>query len=229
MSITFEGRSFCFTGALIDLKRSAAQREVRARGGLTLDRVNERLDYLVVGAKASPGWKHGAYGRKIEAAREMTGRCGRPLLLGEPTFMDALAETPPTNSGAIDSKVVVVTYKFLTPDPPSFDQDVLEHVLTDLQRTSAHVCVRGFPIIAYRELFGMAEPVSGDHLAVEIRIVRQTPLGFDAADWSQTVERLMEAVPEIDGTARWFERAEGSADYIRLLGEVPQSIRLVQA
>jgi hypothetical protein len=143
--------------------------------------------------------------------------------------MDALAETPPTNSGAIDAKVVVVNYKFLTPDPPNFDQDALEQVLSDLQMNSAHVRLSAFPLIAYRELFGAAEHLTGDYLAIEIRIVRQTPLEFNSGDWVGTIERLMEAVPEVDGAAKWFERVEGSADYLRLLGEVPQSIRLVES
>jgi NAD-dependent DNA ligase len=52
--ITFPDRTFCFTGKLSDLKRTAAEREVRASGGLTIDRINDRLDDLVVGEEASP-------------------------------------------------------------------------------------------------------------------------------------------------------------------------------
>jgi hypothetical protein len=42
--VEFSNRSFCFTEKLRDLKRTAAEREVRARGGFTLDSINERLD-----------------------------------------------------------------------------------------------------------------------------------------------------------------------------------------
>ena len=224
MQLSFQGRSFCFTGALADLKRTAAQREVRARGGLTVDRVNERLDYLVIGSKGSPGWKHGSYGRKIEEARDIARKDGRPRLIAEPDFMDALAQAPPTNSGAIDTKVVVVTYKFLTPDPPTFDQDALEKALRPLQQDGAHIRLSAFPLIAYQELFGASATGSG--LAVEVRVVRQTALEFGTGPWLDRIERLFEAVSGLDGKTTWFERSEGSTDYVRLLAEVPQSLRV---
>jgi len=71
VSVCFENQSFCFTGALVDLKRSAAQREVRARGGLTVDRVNEHLDYLVV---AHSGQVEGPVRAKWQGR---FGACGR--------------------------------------------------------------------------------------------------------------------------------------------------------
>ena len=229
MELSFQAKSFCFTGALADLKRSAAQREVRARGGLTQDRVNERLDYLVIGSKGSHGWKHGSFGRKIEGARELNRSHGFPALVSEPQFMEALAAVPPSNSGAIDAKVIVVTYKFTTPDPPSFDQDGLERSLTSLQQNNAHITVKSFPILAYRELFDHATLGDGAYLVIEIRLVRQSQLSFDSGAWLSEIERSFEQVAGVDGTARWFERSEGSADYVRLLGEVPQVLRIAES
>lgn len=226
MDVSFENHSFCFTGALVDLKRSAAQREVRARGGFTLDRVNEQLDYLVVGAKGSPAWKHGSYGRKIEEALALRAKSGRPAIVGEPGFMDALAAAAPTNAGAIDAKVVVVTVKFSTPDPPTFDQDALEQTLASFQQTGAHVRLKAFPVRAYRELFGSSESTGADCFVIEVRLVRQVPLGFDSGTWLESVERSFELIAGVDGAATWFERVEGSADYVRLLGEVPQALRI---
>lgn len=86
MSITFHGKSFCFTGKLADLKRSAAERETRARGGLTTEIVNAHLDFLVIGSIPSVGWKHGSYGTKIEKARAIARNSGR--LLASPSEFD---------------------------------------------------------------------------------------------------------------------------------------------
>lgn len=76
-ALDFQGRSFCFTGKLAELKRTRAEREARARGGLTGKVVNGELDYLVVGSIPATGWKHGSYGNKIEKARRLrTDGCG---------------------------------------------------------------------------------------------------------------------------------------------------------
>lgn len=69
--LIFADKSYCFTGKLAELKRTQAEREVRARGGLTTETVNERLDYLVIGSIPAIGWKHGSYGNKIEKARKI--------------------------------------------------------------------------------------------------------------------------------------------------------------
>ena len=71
VTLEFDGKVFCFTGTLLQLKRTQAERETRARGGVAVSDVNDRLDYLVVGSKASLGWKFGNYGTKIAAAREL--------------------------------------------------------------------------------------------------------------------------------------------------------------
>ena len=57
--IALDGRCFSFTGGMASLKRAAAEREVRARGGQTADRVSQQLDYLVFGDAPATGWKHG--------------------------------------------------------------------------------------------------------------------------------------------------------------------------
>jgi hypothetical protein len=118
--------SYCFTGKLTDLKRSHTEREVRARGGMTTEIVNSHLDYLVVGNIPSIGWKFGSYGRKIALARILSPKNGgRPRLISEGDFTDALAMHSPTNSGAIDAKVFVGKYKFIVEKEDAFDADGL--------------------------------------------------------------------------------------------------------
>jgi hypothetical protein len=126
-AIKFKDKSFCFTGKMAELKRTQAEREARARGAQTCKIVNERLDYLVIGSIPSTGWKFGDYGTKIANARALApANRGRPRLVSEGAFMDTLALTAPENSGNIDSKVVVVKYKFVAEAEDSYDADALE-------------------------------------------------------------------------------------------------------
>jgi hypothetical protein len=230
-NLIFLGNSFCFTGTMSGLKRTQAEREVRARGGLTCDVVNERLTYLVVGDIPSPGWKHGDYGRKIEKARNLASQTsGLPKLVPEGAFMEALGAQPPTNSGVIDAKVFVCNYKFLTPSIEHIDVVAVEELLTDLQQNeSCHVALRSHYATAYSQLFeGGDANLSKTALVVECRIVKQMLLTDDPAAFVERIERGFEAIRGVDGRLHWFERAEGSADYIRLLQSVPQSLRLVE-
>ncbi len=228
--LEFAGRSFCFTGKLADLKRSAAERETRARGGLTSKVVNGQLDYLVVGSIPATGWKHGSYGTKIEKARRMAPKNDdRPLLVPESAFVEALALVSPTNSGAIDAKVLVVTYKFVAADEHAFDRESVEDALASLRRDlGCHVSVRANLAATCRDLYGddTLGTVPGTYLVIETRFVRQMALDDDCDDTVDAIERTLETVDGVDGSARWFERTEGSTDYVRLLREIPESLRV---
>jgi len=225
----FSNRSFCFTGKLRDLKRSAAQREVRARGGFTLDRINERLDFLVVGDEPSAAWKFGNYGRKIEEARKCrSAGSKKPLLLSEAMFTEGLVCCPTTNSGAVDEKVVVCNYKFLVSKGASVDEDSLSRAVEEVEaRFQCHVSASASWASVRRDLFGDdADAISGtDILVVEYRFIRHQSLDDPVTSFLEAVNRAFEGVPGVDGTLRWFERAEGSADFVRLLKEVPSCLR----
>lgn len=230
-ALLFSGYSFCFTGAMSELKRTQAEREVRARGGLTCNVINERLTYLVIGDTPSPGWKHGNYGRKIEKAREIAPvNGGHPRLISESIFMQALAAHPPTNSGAIDTKVVVCNYKFLAPTINDVDVPGLERWLEIVHVEDAcHISLRSHYAIAYGDLYGGENAGGGPAaLVVECRIVKQMSLSESAENFLETIERGFEAIRGVDGRLGWFERSEGSADYIRLLKEIPSNLQLVE-
>jgi len=230
--VEFEGKVFCFTGTLLQLKRTQAERETRERGGLTVNDVNDRLDFLVVGSKASPAWKYGNYGTKIADAREIARRNnGRPRLTSESTFMDALAAVPPTGAGTLDAKVLVCNYTFIAAEKTAYDAEGLETFLDRLQaECSCHVHVAGYAWRTYRDLFetgfdGSRERPAGAIL-VHCRIVRQLPLDETASRLLDRITRGFEAIAGIDGKLRWFERTEGTAGYARLLTEIPQSLRV---
>ena len=230
--VTFPTRAFCFTGKLIDLKRSAAEREVRSRGGLILDRINERLDYLVIGDEASPAWKHGGHGRKIEQA-QVFHRSGHslPILVSESMFLEALANCPCSQSGDIDEKIVVCSYKFVIDRPDKgFDQDEIAESLAALaSRFQCHVSARSSWATVHQALFAKnsSEVHSQDALVIEYRFVRHQSIDSPATEFINSVSRVFEEIDGIDGTLRWFERTEGSAGFVRILREIPQTLRFV--
>lgn len=74
------GKSFLFTGALVAMERSEAQRIVESRGGVAAQSVTKDLDYLVVG-------DGGGAGSKLEKARRLSSSGGRVKIIGEKEFL----------------------------------------------------------------------------------------------------------------------------------------------
>jgi hypothetical protein len=230
MEVEFRDRAFCFTGGLSELKRTQAERETRARGGVTMDVVNDRLDYLVIGSVPSAGWKHGSYGNKIQKGRDLktvNKRC-QLVLLPEVDFMDALANTTPTVSGDVDEKMCVCNYKFVAP-PDGFDADALEIWLAELSGMGCHVSVTSEDAFLYQDLYTTDEedtqPAEDNAIVVRCRIIKQLALNFPSADFVDTVARGFERIRGVDGSLRSFERTEGTAAYMRLLKEANPKAR----
>jgi hypothetical protein len=194
-----------------------------------MDHVNERLNYLVVGDVPSPGWKHGSYGRKILAARALSAHNG-PQIVSEGSFMEALAAFPPHDSGSIDSKVLVCNYKFLTESRSRVDVTAFEHLLEQLQHDGWHVVVKTHWAAAYAELFGtLYESPAPGALVIECRMVMPISLNANPAPIVEAIERRFESIDGVDGRLSWFERVEGSADYVRLIRELPNSLTMSPA
>ena len=228
--VVFAGQCFCFTGTMASLKRSAAEREVRARGGQAVDTVNAQLDYLVVGHTPSRGWAHGNFGRKIESARTLRdGGAARPRILSEGTFLDALAAAPATNDGALDAQVVVVNVKLFLESRTAADISGVEAWLATVAREhTAHVTVAAHTIATYDALFAEASdgPRGRPSEVVTCRIARQLPLTENPGAFADMVSRGFERLQGMDTRVRWFTRTEGSADYVRLLREIPLSLQV---
>ncbi len=83
--IMFESRVFLFTGEFEFGTRARCEQAVRARGGVIPKNkeVSHVIDYLVVGAKGSPRWKHETYGAKIESAVVERHIHGKPAIITE--------------------------------------------------------------------------------------------------------------------------------------------------
>lgn len=225
--IVFENKSFCFTGKMVDMQRSFAEREVRARHGLSQSTINAKLDYLVIGSKPSAGWKFGKYGNKINDARKHIAAGAKTKLIAEGDFIEALANTAPTDSGDIDEKIVLIRYKDLVSNG-EFDIHALEDYLKDLQEVqNCHVVGKLEEPYIYANLFEEYSEAEIENLIrFECRIVKHLPLEANSQDFVDAVCMGFEGIKGLDGSVTHSERTEGTAMFSNLMKEIKQNTKL---
>lgn len=90
--ISFEGRTFCFTGASNRLSRKQFGEVVQRLGGQPSEGVTQKTNYLVIGAEGNPAWAYACYGRKVEKAVTLRKEGIRIVLVHENDFHDAVAD-----------------------------------------------------------------------------------------------------------------------------------------
>lgn len=93
--ISFDGRSFCFTGQSIKCPRKELWDHVENRGGQPTNSIVHSLDFLVICHQGSVCWTYCTFGRKIELVlneRKSSGR--KTLIVCEADFWDAIADNP---------------------------------------------------------------------------------------------------------------------------------------
>ncbi len=78
--ITFEGKSFLFTGTCAYGTRKQCQEAINSLRGINVKGVTKTLNYLVLGTYVSDSWAHETFGRKIEMAVEYREN-GIPLVI----------------------------------------------------------------------------------------------------------------------------------------------------
>jgi NAD-dependent DNA ligase len=76
-TLSFTGRTYCFTGTFIYGQRKACERAVVERGGVS-GGLSRKTEVLVIGAYATDSWKHSTFGNKILQASEWRDE-GRPI------------------------------------------------------------------------------------------------------------------------------------------------------
>lgn len=69
-SVTFEDKSFLFTGTCVFGTRKECHEVTEALGGICTKGVTQSLNYLVLGTYVTDSWAHENFGRKIEKAVE---------------------------------------------------------------------------------------------------------------------------------------------------------------
>ena len=90
--IEFENKSFCFTGPAATARRKDLLDVIKRLGGIPKNTIITTLDYLVIGAQASPAWIYSTYGRKIETVmqRKQTDRNSRTQIISEYDFISTI-------------------------------------------------------------------------------------------------------------------------------------------
>ena len=83
--VSFNGKTFVFTGKFDFGTRKECQEAVICRGGEApkMKFVSQNVDYLVIGEQGSPAWKRGSYGNKIESAILARREHGTPAIISE--------------------------------------------------------------------------------------------------------------------------------------------------
>ncbi|MFH1829802.1 MAG: NAD-dependent DNA ligase LigA [Pseudomonadota bacterium] len=79
-----EGKSYLFTGKLLTMERSQAQKLVEENGGVAAESVTKDLDFLVVG-------DGGGAGSKLDKAKKLVASGGKVKVIGEKKFVKMIA------------------------------------------------------------------------------------------------------------------------------------------
>lgn len=225
--IQFENNSFCFTGKLAELKRTQAEREVRARNGFSQKVINHELTYLVLGSIPSTGWKHGNYGNKIVKAKQLIENGADLKIISEKDFMIGLENITPVDSGDIDEKLLICRYKALFQNG-EIDISTLEDYLELLtETTNSHVSATIEEPFIYKDLYDEFSQEDIDNLLFfQCRIVKHLDLNANSQEFVDTIAKGFESIKGLDGDLTWNEKKEGSASFAKLLQEIPLKTKL---
>ncbi|WP_293006896.1 BRCT domain-containing protein [Nitrosomonas sp.] len=101
--IFFTEKQFCFTGEFLLGTRAVCKRITEKVGGLTVENVSMKLDYLVIGTILSEEWAFTSYGRKIEKAMGLRNSLSRPNIISEKQWTEAIKDYIVTECKTIDT------------------------------------------------------------------------------------------------------------------------------
>jgi len=87
-SIIFKDRTFCITGVLKRESRGTLRSKIIQLGGIPVDNLSKKTDYLIVGDNGNPAWAFSCYGRKVEKAINMRKDGHNIVLVHEFDFGD---------------------------------------------------------------------------------------------------------------------------------------------
>lgn len=69
-----EGKTFCLTGEFNFGDRPTVKHRLETLGGIPVESVTKKTDYLIVGSKGSTAWVAGNYGTKVKKAMELQAK-----------------------------------------------------------------------------------------------------------------------------------------------------------
>lgn len=83
--------TFCLTGEFFFGSRKTCHKEIIRCGGTVSTSVSQ-ADYLIVGLRPNPQWKHGSFGLKIEQAVRLYESDGAPEIVPERYWVECLTQ-----------------------------------------------------------------------------------------------------------------------------------------
>ncbi len=87
-----QGKTFCLTGEFKYGQRSLVQEMLSKRGGIPVNSVSNKTDYLIVGSLGSDAWVAGNYGTKVKKALELQKKGAAIQIVKEQEIIDILAD-----------------------------------------------------------------------------------------------------------------------------------------
>ncbi|WP_336702361.1 BRCT domain-containing protein [Chryseobacterium indologenes] len=78
--IIFENKTFCITGILSRGNRSELQKAITNKGGISVNSISKKTDYLIIGDTNNACWSYSCYGRKVEKALDLR-KSGHTIIL----------------------------------------------------------------------------------------------------------------------------------------------------
>ncbi|MBB4805743.1 hypothetical protein HNP38_001015 [Chryseobacterium defluvii] len=88
--ITFEGKTFCITGILSRGTRNELQEAIQNKGGISVNNISKKTDYLIIGDMNNACWSYSCYGRKVEKALDLRKSGHTIVLVHEFDIFDAV-------------------------------------------------------------------------------------------------------------------------------------------
>jgi hypothetical protein len=88
--IIFENKTFCITGILSRGTRSELQKAITAKGGIPVNSISKKTDYLIIGDTNNACWSYSCYGRKVEKALDLRKSGHTIILVHEFDIFDAV-------------------------------------------------------------------------------------------------------------------------------------------
>jgi hypothetical protein len=212
-SLTFKDKCFCFTGTMTELERKDAEKEVKARNGLTAIRLTQEVDYLVIGSKPSPSWKFGDYGNKINDAIALRNKFKRPLIIHEVDFVDALSLNFPLVVVGDKTKFFEVRYICI-----DFREDIenLKFCFNIMAEKTGSLFVE--ESYNYNEFFlfhNNEEQYDGSVTKYELRLISKHLLEADLTEQKSVLDELLSGIVSDPDKIFMHEIIEGTSKFNR--------------
>lgn len=90
VTVQLKDSSVCHTGDFLFGTRAACERATLRAGGMPVDSVSRRVEYLVIGTRVSPHWAHTSFGRKIQKAVTLQEEGHAIEIISEARWVQAL-------------------------------------------------------------------------------------------------------------------------------------------